>query len=416
MTGRARVLIVSLTSFLMALPLAAAGKKPAAKKPAAKKPAASKPAAARPAAKSISKTPVKPAKKTTRAKPRRRVIPPAPTVETVQLRRRDRGWWSTSSFALSTAGDELNGEDLVVRQAAVEALGPLNGTVVVTDPTSGRILSIVNQRLALSDGETPCSTIKMPVALAGLAEGLITRDTRLKVSRRLSLTLTEAMARSNNEYFERLGRQIGFEKWRQYVSEFGFGEKAGYQIAGEQVQPLPTTPARYGGLGRMSSFGTDLSITPLQMSAFVSAVGNGGTLYYLQYPRTPEEVQNLRPLVKRQLNVSGFVNDLREGMFAAVDYGTGRRAANPFDAVYGKTGTCSNDGAHLGWFASYAGSQDARLSVVVLLRGGRLVGGTVAAEVAGKVYRGLHERSYFAMNPQSRPAVAASDSGNGGHE
>ena len=56
--------------------------------------------------------------------------------------------WSSPTFADSTVGDSVDGEDLVVRRAAVEALGPYNGTVVVADPNTGRLLTIVNQKLA----------------------------------------------------------------------------------------------------------------------------------------------------------------------------------------------------------------------------------------------------------------------------
>jgi cell division protein FtsI/penicillin-binding protein 2 len=220
------------------------------------------------------------------------------------------------------------------------------------------------------------------------------------------MTLIEALAHSNNRYFEELGRRIGFEKWREYVSNFGFGELAGYQISGEQLGTLPQQPAKFGGVARMSSFGFDVNFTPLQLAAFVSAVANGGTLYYLQYPRTPDELQNFQPRVKRQLNIQSFLPELREGMQAAVDYGTAKRAWQPFNTVYGKTGTCSHEGQHLGWFASYQGAPDARLAVVVLLRASRAVNGPHAAEVAGKVYRGLYERGYHALQPASSTVVA----------
>ncbi len=65
----------------------------------------------------------------------------------------------------NTDGDIVEGEDPVVRQAAIDALGNMNGTVVAIDPTSGRILAMVNQKLALSEGAQPCSTIKVAVAL-----------------------------------------------------------------------------------------------------------------------------------------------------------------------------------------------------------------------------------------------------------
>src|ERR1700693_502138 len=48
-----------------------------------------------------------------------------------------------------TAGDNPDGDDLTVRRAAVDALGDQAGTIVVVDPSNGRILTMVNQKLAL---------------------------------------------------------------------------------------------------------------------------------------------------------------------------------------------------------------------------------------------------------------------------
>ena len=90
------------------------------------------------------------------------------------------GPWSEPTFADSTIGDNVDGEDPTVRRAAVEALGPYNGTVVVADPQTGRVLTIVNQKLAFKDGFQPCSTVKIYAALAGLNEGIIDRDTNVR--------------------------------------------------------------------------------------------------------------------------------------------------------------------------------------------------------------------------------------------
>src|ERR1700744_6259225 len=69
--------------------------------------------------------------------------------------------FTTSSFADNlTTGDVTTGEDLTVRAAAVEALGNMNGTGLAIDPSHGRILAMVNQRLAGSAGAEPCPTIK----------------------------------------------------------------------------------------------------------------------------------------------------------------------------------------------------------------------------------------------------------------
>src|SRR5207245_7825186 len=125
------------------------------------------------------------------------------------------------TFADSTAGDCIDGEDLTVRRAAVEALGPYNGTVVVVDPTKGRILSMVNQKLALKSGFQPCSTIKVVAALAGLNEGVIDRTTPMHLYGRTSMDLTTALARSNNNYFAHIGEKLGFEKVSQYARLYG---------------------------------------------------------------------------------------------------------------------------------------------------------------------------------------------------
>ncbi len=66
-----------------------------------------------------------------------------------------------------------------MREAAIDALGNMNGTVVAIEPTSGRILAMVNQKLALSSGAQPCSTIKLSVALAAVSEGLIDKETEV---------------------------------------------------------------------------------------------------------------------------------------------------------------------------------------------------------------------------------------------
>jgi cell division protein FtsI/penicillin-binding protein 2 len=336
-------------------------------------------------------------------------VAPRRTLVSSRTRRPSVAWKEfvdRASKGNSAEGDDLNGEDLTVREAALSALGPLNGSVLVADPKSGRILSVVNQRLAFSGGEQPCSTIKLSVGLAALSEGLINRDTQVKLNRRFSLNLTEAIAHSNNQFFETLGSEMGFEKVSQYAAEFGFGELAGYHIQEEQLGTFPQAPPSFGGVARMSSFGQDVQVTPLQLAAFVSAIANGGTLYYLQRPKTPEDVENFQPLVKRHLNVQPLLGDLREGMMAAVDHGTARRAQSGFDTVYGKTGTCSHNGSHLGWFASFSGNQDPRLSVVVLLRGGHYAGGAHAAEVAGKVYKNLYEHNYGVSAENRQPAAS----------
>ena len=331
-------------------------------------------------------------------------------IKTASLHRRHRYYerFSASSYASDiTDGDVTSGEDPVVRQAAIDALGNMNGTVLAIQPTSGRILAMVNQKMALSSGAQPCSTIKLSVALAALSEGLITKETQVRLGGRYHMNLTLALAHSNNAYFEALGRQLGFEKVEYYARMYGLGELAGYHIAGEQpgVYPDEEISAKLGGVGKMCSFGEGISMTPLQLGALVTAVANGGTMYYLQHPTTAAEVANFQPIVKRHLDIAGLIPEISDGMAGAVEYGTARRLLVNFneEEVLGKTGTCSHAGTRYGWFASYANTSVGRVVVVVFLEGGRPTFGPKAAELAGRMYRNLYDHEFFA----ERPAVPA---------
>jgi len=323
-------------------------------------------------------------------------------VSTTAPHRRHRYYerFHMSSFAEDIgAGDITTGEDAVVRQAAIDALGNMNGTIVAIEPTSGRVLAMVNQKLALSSGAQPCSTIKLSVALAALNEGLVSKETEVSLGRRYHMNLTEALAHSNNAYFETLGRKLGFEKVAYYAHEYGLGELAGYDIPGEQIGEYPDAaiPEKLGGVGKMCSYGEGVSMTPLQLGAMVSAIANGGTLYYLQHPTTPEEVASFQPRVKRQLDIAPIIPELSDGMMGAVHYGTARSLRLNFneEEILGKTGTCSHEGTRYGWFASYANTSVGRVVVVIFLQGGRPTFGPKAAEIAGRMYRNMYDHNFF---------------------
>jgi penicillin-binding protein 2 len=334
------------------------------------------------------------------------------TVRTSRTRRhRYYERFTASSFVDDKfESDVTTGEDPIVRQAALDALGNMNGTVLAIEPTSGRVLAMVNQKLALSSGAQPCSTIKLSVALAALSEDLITKNTEIALGRRSRMNLTTALAHSNNAYFEALGRRLGFEKVSFYAHQFGLGELAGYNVAGEQLGTYPQEEisSKLGGVGKMCSFGEGISMTPLQLGAMVSAIANGGTLYYLQHPTSPEEITSFEPRIKRHLDIAPIIPEISDGMAGAVSYGTARSLRVNFneEEILGKTGTCSKAGTRYGWFASYAKTDVGRIVVVVFLQGGRPTFGPKAAEISGRMYRSLYDHSFFLAHP-TLPADAA---------
>ena len=327
-----------------------------------------------------------------------------------------RSAWKAPNYADSLDGDNVDGEDLLVRRAAVDALGPLNGSIVVTDANTGRVLSIVNQRLAFKPGYQPCSTVKVPVALAALSENVVDRETPFKLTRRKSIAMTEAIAHSNNQYFADLGQKLGFERVSYYAKMFGLGEKAGLDIEGEQAGVLPAEEPK-SGVGMMTSFGDGISLTPLEYAAIIGAVANGGTLYYLQYPKSDQDAQALVPRVKRRLDIDNLVSEIKPGMMGAVEYGTARRVGfDPNLPVYGKTGTCTDHWSptHLGWFGSFVDTGKGKYVVVVLLTGGKLVSGPAASGVAGNVYKALNASNFYNRTaPEISPAAMVTAVGTG---
>lgn len=321
---------------------------------------------------------------------------------------RGNGWvqtWDEPTYKNSTSGDNTLGEDPVVRQAAVSALGSLNGSVVVVDPETGRILTIVNQQLALGGGFQPCSTVKVSVALAGLHEDLVTRVSPARFNSRGSLDLTDALAYSNNYYFATLGQKLGYDRYSYWAKLFGYGEKAGLNIDGEHPGFFPAQPPKDGGMGMLTSFGEEISQTPLELAGLITAVANGGTLYWLQYPRSDEEARNFQPQVKRRLDIANQIPVIKPGIRGAVEFGTARRASQE-EEILGKTGTCSEGKTHLGWFGSFNETRSGRkLVVVVLLTGGKPSIGPMASGVAGDVYKQLASKNFFRVTTPLTPAA-----------
>ena len=295
------------------------------------------------------------------------------------------------------AKDDLTGEDPEVRRIAVTALGNHAGTVVVMDPMTGRVYSMVNQEWALRRGFKPCSTIKLVTGVAGLSENAIPLvDT---VGDGYRIDLTSALAHSDNPFFQQVGTRIGSDKMVSYARELGLGEKTGINVPFEFPGKLPEV--RPGILERrMFSHADGFEVTPMQMATLVSAMANGGKLLVPQIAHNSKEASKMGVKVKRQLPITTDVwQRMVPGMVGAVNYGTARKSYDPIQTVAGKTGTCIGQGGWVGSFTSYAPLANPRLAVVVIAQGtdGRR---HFPVSVAGEIYRQLNHRFGTSINLQ----------------
>ncbi len=285
------------------------------------------------------------------------------------------------------ANDDTEGEDLEVRRAAVSALGNHAGTVVVMEPQTGKILSIVNQDWAIRRSFKPCSTIKLVTGVAGLNEKTIDSEGNIR-NRNFKLGLDDALAHSNNTYFQAVGANVGNERMISYARALGLGEKTGINAENETAGKLP-----YGNRNaRIYSHGDDFEVTPLQLAVMVSAISNGGKLVVPQIPKTKIEKTNFRGFMRGQVDIpQENLQRVLPGMIGAVNYGTAKRASDYSLNIAGKTGSCIGQGTWLGLFASVAPVVNPKLSIIVITRGSG-ERGKYASGIAGQIYKSLSHR------------------------
>lgn len=297
----------------------------------------------------------------------------------------ERGLRTTTIENISN--DNTEGEDWQIRRAAINALGNHAGTVVVMEAQTGKILTIVNQDWAIRNSYRPCSTIKLVTGIAGLNENIIGEDGSIGNFR---MNLDDALAFSNNVYFQRVGVSIGNDRIIEYARALGLGEPTGINDQSETGGKLPYN----NNNARIYSHGDDFEVSPVQLAVMVSAISNGGKIVVPQVPRTRLEQTNFRGYLRRRINLPmNKVTGVIPGMVGAAEYGTAHRGVDSSLGIAGKTGSCIGKGSWLGLFASVAPVQNPKYAVVVITRG-QAERGKYAAAVAGKIYQALTPRLF----------------------
>jgi penicillin-binding protein 2 len=274
-----------------------------------------------------------------------------------------------------------------VRNAAINALAGHAGTVVVMEPQTGKVLSIVNQDWAIRKGFKPCSTVKLVTAEAGINEKVIDSSGTIQ-TRRFPMNLDDALAHSNNSYFQTVGASLGSEKLISYAKALGLGEQTGINAENESPGRLP-----YGNNNaKIYSHGEDFEVTAVQLAVVVSAISNGGKIVVPQTPKTKIENANFRGYMRKEVQIpQNNLQRVLPGMLGAVNYGTATRASDGTLNIAGKTGSCIGQGSWLGLFASVSPVVNPKLAVIVITRGSG-ERGKYASAIAGNIYKSLSHR------------------------
>jgi len=281
--------------------------------------------------------------------------------------------------------DNIDGEDLAIRAAAINALGSHAGSVVVMEAQTGKVLTIVNQNWAVRSSIRPCSTIKLVTAAAGLNEGVISKVNGAVRNISTRRNLDDAIAFSDNAYFQRAGSNIGNTKLVEYGRKLGLGEPTGVNLEGETAGRLPYSNSN----ARIYSHGDDTEVSTIQLAVMVSAITNGGNRVLPRIPRNNMEQARFQTFYKARVDLpQENVRRMIPGMMGTAEYGTARRNMNQSLGVAGKTGSCIDKGSWVGLFASVAPVEKPKYAVAVITRG-QSERGRFAAAIAAQIYQTL---------------------------
>jgi SpoIID/LytB domain protein len=290
--------------------------------------------------------------------------------------------------------------DQAVQEAAANALGQREGTIIVMDPRTGRVRAVVNPQVAFENSFAPGSTIKPFVALAALRAGLIDRDSRTRCRERYSrkdfqtvcahprnlpaLNPTEAIAYSCNYYFGTLGERLDETLLSDTLASFGFGKTTGVNTDHEQTgKLLRGLRDPRNALGE----GEHLQVTPIQLITAYSALVNGGELFTPKISPANDYQSSLHAQLQIALEHRLLII---EGLRGAVRYGTAVKAGSKTSEQYlfGKTGTSTPLRGYRtqGWFVGFASDSEAhdmpppeRIDLAVLV----LINHSHGADAAG---------------------------------
>lgn len=272
------------------------------------------------------------------------------------------------------------------------------------------------RNFAINDSYEPGSTFKVITAAAAIEENVAQIDTHfycngfirdikgvtLKCSSWYNphgdQTLLEGMNNSCNIVFVNLGRKLGKERLYKYIKGFGFGEKSGIDLNGEQGGIIPSSldVIKEVNLATMS-YGHGIAVTPMQLVNAVSAIANGGNL---MKPRLVKElidqdgkiVKNIEPEIRRKVISESTSQTMLKMLESVVAEGTGTKSYIPGYRVGGKTGTAQKiidgryvPGKYIASFVAVAPIDDPQIAILVIIDEpsvGAYYGGTIAAPVA----------------------------------
>ncbi len=261
-------------------------------------------------------------------------------------------------------------------KSLVERWSAESGSVVVMEPSSGRILGMANYpdfnpnnyssvkdisyftNKAVSGQYEPGSIFK-PITMAiGIDSGVISPKSTYEDKGYISIsgytiknydqkvhgvnTMTEVLEKSLNTGTVFVSEKVPKNIYLEYIKKFGFGEKTGINLPAEASGDIRNLAKNRDINYATASFGQGIAVTPLQMLSAISAIANGGKLIK---PQVVDQILHangskkyFKTEEKRRVISEETAEKVEKMMVSVVENGFDK-AKIPGYFVAGKTGT-----------------------------------------------------------------------------
>ena len=209
-----------------------------------------------------------------------------------------------------------------------------------------------------------------------------------------TVTFAKIIEQSINTGMIRVALQLGKQPLQQYLVSFGFGEKTGIELPGEEAGILRDAKDWSRLDLAAASIGQSVAVTGIQLARGMAAIANGGLLLAPRVVLGTGEFgkKSDAPVVLHRVASESSCATMRDLLRRVVESGTGTWAAVPGFAAAGKTGTAQKALPGRGYVAGkytsiFAGflpvDEPAYLAVVVLdeVRTKPVFGGYTAGQI-----------------------------------
>jgi len=361
-----------------------------------------------------------------------------------------RGGWLTSSDRTISA--KKDGNDLFltidytvqyeverILQDAVERYDADDGSIIVMEPKTGKILALANHptftpneynkvedvavfRNSIISEEYESGSVFKPITIAmGLDDGKITPDTTYTDTGKVKVaeytiknseekvygiqTMTQVLEESINTGVIYVEKLVGNEKFKDYVERFGFGGFSNIELPAEADGNISNLKHIKRNIEfYTASFGQGITMTQLQLATAYSALANGGELMKPQIiekrVHSDGKEEKIEPHVVHRVISKEASEQIGKMLRSVVVNGHGKRADVSGYLIGGKTGTAQvantdkkgyDDSQTIGTFAGYGPINDPQFVIVVRIDNPKTViwAESSAAPTFGKVMKYL---------------------------